>query len=265
MHNPHGVAPCPGPPGQVLANGLASTRLPDAKIPGVTPPVVETRGLTKRIREGMRERTVLAGVDCTVGPGEMVGVLGPSGSGKSTLLHLVSGIDVPSDGQVLLLGKDLASLDEAARARFRRRHVGLVFQSFQLLSTLTVEENVLLPLDLDGRADREAVAQARALCERVGLGDRRGAFPDVLSGGEQQRVALARAVLAAPQLVVADEPTGSLDEATGDAVLELLNELCRERGCAVLMATHSRRAAARCDRTLRLDGGRVHAAPPVPA
>lgn len=219
--------------------------------------VVEARGLTKTVREGDRARTILDGVDCAIEQGEMVALLGPSGSGKSTLLHLMCGIDVPTSGAVAILGQDLGGMDEAQRTLFRRRHIGLVFQSFQLFATLTVEENVLLPLDLDGRADRNARTRARQLCERVGLGDRLGSFPDVLSGGEQQRVAMARAVLAEPELVLADEPTGALDEATGIAVLDLLTELSLERGCAVLMATHNRRAAERCNRTLRLDDGRV--------
>ncbi|MEM7199258.1 MAG: ABC transporter ATP-binding protein [Planctomycetota bacterium] len=228
-------------------------------------PLIQTEGLRKAIREGAAERVILDRVGFSVAPGEMVALVGPSGSGKSTLLNLVSGIDVPTAGLITVLGRELGALDETARTRFRRRHIGLVFQAFQLLSTLTVEENILLPMELDGRADRAAMARVAALCERVGLGDRRAAFPDVLSGGEQQRVALARAVLAEPRVVLADEPTGSLDEATGCEVLDLLTELCRERGCAVLMATHSRRAAAACDRALRLEAGTVLEAVVAPA
>ena len=226
-------------------------------------PVARTEDLSKTVREGDGLRAVLRDVCCEIDAGSFVALLGPSGSGKSTLLNLLAGIDLPSAGRVLVLDTPLVSLGEAERTRFRRRHIGLIFQSFHLLPTLTVEENVLLPLDLDGRADRAGRCRVRDLCDRVGLADRIDAFPDVLSGGEQQRVAIARAMVMQPQLVLADEPTGSLDERSADGVLDMLDELRRGDRCAVVMATHSSRAAARCDVLMRLEDGCLSAPSPA--
>jgi len=219
------------------------------------PPLLVLAGLRKRFREGDVDHVVLDGGDACVGRGEFVALLGPSGSGKSTLLNLVAGIDVPDAGRVVIDGTDLTALDERARTLFRRHRIGIVFQFYNLLPTLTVRENVMLPLELTGRGgERE---RARALLERVGLGGRAAAFPERLSGGEQQRVAIARALVHGPGLLLADEPTGNLDTATGDGVIALLGELARRDGAALLVATHSERIVERADRVLALDAGRL--------
>jgi len=189
--------------------------------------------------------------------GEMVALLGPSGSGKSTLLNLVSGIDAPDGGSVEVEGTELTRMGERDRTLFRRRHIGFVFQFFNLLPTLTVEENLLLPFELTGRVGEEERSRARALLERVGLGDRGETFPDRLSGGEQQRVAVARAVVHSPTLVLADEPTGNLDVETGSRVLDLLEELVRKSGTTLLLVTHAPEVASRADRILTLRGGKL--------
>jgi putative ABC transport system ATP-binding protein len=200
---------------------------------------------------------VLDGVHASVAAGERVAILGPSGSGKSTLLNLISGIDRPDSGSVKIAGVDVTALSEVERTRFRRKHVGFVFQFFNLLPTLTVLENLLLPLQLKGSvngADRE---RARALLERVGLAERLDTFPDRLSGGEQQRVALARALVHDPALVLADEPTGNLDEDMAAQVTDLLIDLAEAERRTMVVVTHSRPLAARMDRMLRLDHGRL--------
>jgi len=189
--------------------------------------------------------------------GEFVALLGPSGSGKSPLLNVVSGIDLPDAGVVSVAGVDLTTLGERERTLFRRRHLGFVFQFFNLLPTLTVLENLLLPLELKGRVGPEEEGRARDLLGRVGIGTRGDAFPDRLSGGEQQRVALARALVHDPDLILADEPTGNLDPDTGERVLDLLDGLVREGRRTLLAVTHSREVAARADRVLRLDHGRL--------
>jgi len=219
--------------------------------------VAALRGVHRGFEEGGVLRPVLCGVDVTFEEGEFVALLGRSGSGKSTLLHLMAGIDLPDKGAVEVAGVDLASMDEAARTRFRRRHVGLVFQFFHLLPTLTVLENVALPQELAGVAAAEARAHSEQLLASVGLEGRAGAFPDVLSGGEQQRVAVARAMSTSPPLVLADEPTGNLDGASAVGVLDLLESIARGQGRAVVMATHSAAAAARCDRVLVVEDGRL--------
>ena len=207
-------------------------------------------------------RMVLDGASLRIGPGERVAILGPSGSGKSTLLNLICGIDLPDSGSVTVGDVDLTALSEVERTRFRRRHIGFVFQFFNLLPTLTVLENLLLPLELKGPVAAEDAERALRLLERVGLADRSDAFPDRLSGGEQQRVALARAVVHEPELVLADEPTGNLDEDMAMQVAELLADLVRgERGTLVVV-THSRVLASRMDRVFRLDHGRVVEADP---
>jgi putative ABC transport system ATP-binding protein len=196
-------------------------------------------------------------VDAAVRAGERVAILGPSGSGKSTLLNLVSGIDLPDEGTVRIGGTDLTALSEHERTLFRRHHVGFVFQFYNLLPTLTVLENLLLPVELKGAVEPRDEARARELLERVGLADRSDAFPDRLSGGEQQRVAVARALVHEPTLVLADEPTGNLDEDTGQRVADLLDELVRAHGRTLVVVTHSRELAARMDRVLRMSHGRL--------
>lgn len=199
--------------------------------------------------------TILHEIDFELRPRESVAIVGASGSGKSTLLSIIAGLDVPSSGQVVLAGTDLFSLDEDARAAVRARSVGFVFQSFQLLANLTALENVMLPLELMGQAD--ARAQATEMLRRVGLGERLSHYPKVLSGGEQQRVALARAFVVKPAVLLADEPTGSLDFATGETVMALMFEMNREAGTTLVLVTHDRGIAARCDRQLRIEAGRL--------
>jgi putative ABC transport system ATP-binding protein len=218
-------------------------------------PAVELRKVSKSYREAELERVVLRDVSVTIASGEIAVLVGRSGSGKSTLLNVIAGIDRPSAGTVLVDGTDLTALDEQARTRFRRRHIGFVFQFFNLIPLLTVEENLLLPLELNGRADPAGVARARALLERVGLGGRGDSFPDRLSGGEQQRVAIARALVHEPALILADEPTGNLDAETAAGVLELLDTLAREAGRTVLMVTHSREVVGVADRIFTIQRG----------
>jgi len=199
--------------------------------------------------------TILDGVSLDVARGESLAIVGASGSGKTTLLGLLAGLDRPSTGQIRLGGERLDVLDEEARARLRRRLVGFVFQSFHLLPALNAEENVMLPLELEGRSD--AAARARAALAGVGLDARRHHYPHQLSGGEQQRVALARAFVHEPELLFADEPTGNLDQRTGAAVGDLLFALNREHGTTLVLVTHDTNLAARCVRSLRLTDGRI--------
>jgi len=221
------------------------------------PPVAEMRRVTKVYREGRRDHTVLRDADLRVAEGELLVLLGRSGSGKSTLLNLLSGIDLPTAGRILLRGTDLAELDERGRTLLRRHEIGFVFQFFNLIPTLTVEENLLLPLELAGRLDDGERRRSLDLLDAVGLGDRRGSSPDLLSGGEQQRVAIARALAHDPLLILADEPTGNLDADTAEQVLELLEGSVRAAGKTLVMATHSREVAAVADRVLRVEGGRL--------
>jgi putative ABC transport system ATP-binding protein len=218
---------------------------------------VELQHISKTYREGDSERAVLRDVSVAIEAGEIAVVVGRSGSGKSTLLNLIAGIDHPTAGRVLVDGTDLTGLDEQARTRFRRRHIGFVFQFFNLIPLLTAEENLLLPLELNGRADAAGVARARALLDRVGLGGRGGSLPDRLSGGEQQRVAIARALVHDPALILADEPTGNLDGETAAGVLELLDALARESGTTVVMATHSREVVGVADRIFAVQRGQL--------
>ena len=217
--------------------------------------IVRATGLTKQVDTGRNRLTILEAVDLEVAAGEAVAILGASGSGKTTLLGLLAGLDVPSRGQVLLDGTDLAGLDEDGRAALRRRLVGFVFQSFQLLPALTALENVMLPLELGGVAS--ARDTAAGLLARVGLGQRTDHYPRQLSGGEQQRVAIARAFAGNPRLLFADEPTGNLDSATGEEIINLMFDLNREQHTTLLLVTHDERLAARCGRRLRLAAGRV--------
>lgn len=200
--------------------------------------------------------TILHDVSFSVTRGETLAIVGASGSGKSTLLGLLAGLDLPSTGSVRLHGQDLFALDEDQRAALRARHVGFVFQSFQLVGHLTALENVMLPLEL--RGERESVRErARDMLARVGLSARLNHYPRTLSGGEQQRVALARAFVTRPEILFADEPTGSLDTATGEAVIALMFELNRDAGSTLVLVTHDRSVAARCGRILTIDAGRV--------
>jgi putative ABC transport system ATP-binding protein len=216
--------------------------------------VVRLRGVRKAYEDGETRHEVLAGVDLDVEAGELVALLGPSGSGKSTLLNLVAGLDAPDDGAIHVAGQDITRLTERDRTLLRRREIGFVFQFFNLVPTLTVLENVLLPLELAGRRD---VAVATGLLERVGLATRGRAFPDELSGGEQQRIAIARALAHEPRLLLADEPTGNLDAATGTSVLDVLSELLHERGTTMLIATHAEAVVERASRVVALRDGRV--------
>ncbi len=218
---------------------------------------LEVEGLYKIHAASHAEVPVLRGVSFAVQPGEFVCVMGPSGSGKTTLLHLLSGLDQPSAGAIRLGGQDLTQLAERERTLLRRRDVGFVFQFFNLIPTLSVEENVLLPVELNGTVTAAKRDAARELLRRVGLGDRGAAFPDKLSGGEQQRVAIARALAHDPALVLADEPTGNLDAATGEQVLQLLDDMTRQAGKTLIMVTHSTAIAARADRILHLEDGRL--------
>jgi putative ABC transport system ATP-binding protein len=213
------------------------------------------QSLEKRYSIGGRELVVLRDVSFEVAAGEFVAVVGPSGSGKTTLLGLLAGLDLPTRGRVVLDGVSLRFLSEDDRARLRREKVGFVFQSFQLLPSLTALENVQVPLEL--RGENDASSRAGELLERVGLADRAGHFPAQLSGGEQQRVALARAFVHRPRILFADEPTGNLDSETGDAVAELLAELNRELGTTLVLVTHEDLVARRARRILRLADGRL--------
>jgi putative ABC transport system ATP-binding protein len=219
--------------------------------------VVEVRELSRSYRRGDAVVTVLQSVDMTVEAGELVVVMGPSGAGKSTLLHLMGGLDTPTAGRVVIVGSDLGALDDEALTAFRRHSLGFVFQFFNLLPTLSAWENVAVPRLLDGRRLRSLRPGAVALLERVGLGHRVDHRPAELSGGELQRVAIARALMGDPVLVLADEPTGNLDSASGDEVLDLLAACARVDGRTVVMATHDTEAAARGDRTVHLRDGRV--------
>ncbi|HEX5759652.1 MAG TPA: ABC transporter ATP-binding protein [Thermoanaerobaculia bacterium] len=221
------------------------------------PPLVELRAVTRSFREGDRERVVLRGADAAVHRGELAVLVGKSGSGKSTVLNLVAGIDLPTGGEVRVDGVALSRLSERQRTLFRRRHVGFVFQFYNLIPTLTVEENLLLPLELQGRATPPRRQAALDLLAEVGLADRAGAFPDRLSGGEQQRVAVARALAHDPALVLADEPTGNLDLETGLAVLALLDRLTRRAGRTMLMVTHSADVVGLADRVFRIEDCRL--------
>ncbi|MGE5378722.1 MAG: ABC transporter ATP-binding protein [Bacteroidota bacterium] len=213
--------------------------------------------LSKSYYEGDQRRVVLQNAHAEFQPGEMTVILGKSGSGKSTLLNLISGIDAPDGGQVWVDGQDLTSLSERDRTLFRRARIGFIFQFFNLIPTLTVGENVSLPLELNRFPHTQAREKAEHLLDAVGLLDRWDTFPEKLSGGEQQRVALARALVHDPLLILADEPTGNLDEETGAQVMSLLARLAREQGRTLLMVTHSQEAASHADRILRLSHGQL--------
>jgi putative ABC transport system ATP-binding protein len=212
-------------------------------------PIVRAVGLSKQVATGDAQLTILDDVSFDIAQGEAVAVLGASGSGKSTLLGLLAGLDTPTAGSVSIAGKDLFGLDEDGRAALRSQLVGFVFQSFQLLPALTAVENVMLPLELAGEPG--AQNQARAMLERVGLAARVAHYPKQLSGGEQQRVAIARAFVRAPRLLFADEPTGNLDSATGEQIIDLMFELNREQRATLVLVTHDEAISRRCGRALR--------------
>ena len=215
--------------------------------------ILAVRGLCKEVQDASGKLAILRDISFALGAGQTVAIVGASGSGKSTLLGILAGLDTPSSGTVQLAGQDLFALDEDQRAALRARHVGFVFQSFQLMPNLTALENVMLPLELAGVPD--ARAQATAMLQRVGLGERLQHRPKVLSGGEQQRVALARAFVVQPDLLLADEPTGSLDHATGAAIMDLMFALNREQGTTLVLVTHDRGLAERCERRLTIEAG----------
>ena len=219
--------------------------------------VVRTVGLGRRYKMGNAVVDALRDVDLTLERGEFVALVGPSGSGKSTLLHLIGGLDRPTRGEVWIDGVELGASDERTLTRHRREHVGFVFQTFNLLPRLTAEENVALPLMFSGVPEKERRQRARLQLERVGLGPRLAHRPTQLSGGEQQRVAIARAMVGEPSLILADEPTGNLDTATGAEIMGLLKELNQERGVTVLVVTHDPEIAAFAERTIRLRDGQV--------
>lgn len=217
--------------------------------------VIVARHLSKVVRSPEAALTILDDVSLDIARGSSVAIVGASGSGKSTLLSLLAGLDLPSSGEVHLAGKKLSDLDEDQRAELRAEHVGFVFQSFQLLDSLTALENVMLPLELHGRSD--ARQRAADLLERVGLGARLTHYPRQLSGGEQQRVAIARAFASEPDILFADEPTGNLDAVTGQHITDLLFELNREQHTTLVMVTHDQRLAERCQNALQLAAGRL--------
>lgn len=218
-------------------------------------PVIETSGVAKIVPTAEGELVILEGIDLEINAGESVAIVGASGSGKTTLLGILAGLDVPSAGSVHLCGVELTALDEEQRARVRGEQIGFVFQTFQLLHSLTALENVMLPAELRGESNADP--QARELLHKVGLAERLGHYPRQLSGGEQQRVAIARAFASRPNVLFADEPTGNLDTRTGQKVIDLLFDLNAEFDTTLVLVTHDDRLATRCQRTIEIDGGRI--------
>jgi putative ABC transport system ATP-binding protein len=221
----------------------------------MTDPIIAVEHVTRQVTDSTGTLTILHDIDFTLRPRESTAIVGASGSGKSTLLAIVAGLDLPTQGTVRLAGIDIFRLSEDERAALRAQKLGFVFQSFQLLGHLTAQENVMLPLELLGRSD--ARAKAGEMLRRVGLGERLAHYPRTLSGGEQQRVALARAFVVEPAVLLADEPTGSLDFATGERVMQLMFDMNRESGTTLVLVTHDRGIAARCDRQLHIEAGRL--------
>lgn len=218
-------------------------------------PIISVEHVYKSVTDSTGTLDILRDIDFTLRPRETVAIVGASGSGKSTLLSIIAGLDTPTRGTVRIGGADIFALDEDERAALRARQIGFVFQSFQLLGNLTALENVMLPLELAG--SRESRKAATEMMKRVGLAERLGHYPKTLSGGEQQRVALARAFVVEPAVLLADEPTGSLDFATGETVMQLMFDLNREQGTTLVLVTHDRAIAQRCDRQLTIDAGRI--------
>jgi putative ABC transport system ATP-binding protein len=225
--------------------------------------MIAVQHVFKSVTDSTGSLTILRDIDFTLNKGETAAIVGASGSGKSTLLSIVAGLDTPTSGTVHIDGVDLFAMDEDQRAALRSQKVGFVFQSFQLLGNLTALENVMLPLELAGR--RDARATATHMLQRVGLGERLASYPKVLSGGEQQRVALARAFVVQPAVLLADEPTGSLDFATGGKIMELMFDLNREQGTTLVLVTHDRAIAQRCERRITIEAGQVVAEAALPA
>jgi putative ABC transport system ATP-binding protein len=223
----------------------------------VDPPLVLLEHVGRDFGAGDACTVALDDVSLRINPGERVAVVGPSGGGKSTLLHVMGAMDVPTRGRVFFSGRDLSALSDREAARLRSREIGFVFQFFNLIPTVTTLDNVALPARLAGMSATTARERSRKLLERVGLGDRAGAYPDALSGGQQQRVAVARALVNAPRLVLADEPTGALDQRTGDEVLGLLSEVAREHAAALVLATHSEQALGAVERVVHMADGRL--------
>ena len=219
--------------------------------------MIEIQGLTKVAQTGTHRVEILCGIDLLVPRGQFVAIMGPSGSGKSTLLGLMAGLDTPSSGRIILDGVEITGMEEDRLASVRGRKIGFVFQSYQLIPTLTAEENVLLPYELNANGDVDGPARARELIDTVGLADRRDHYPVQLSGGEQQRVALARAFMLRPPILMADEPTGNLDSANGRHVLELLMELNRREKTTLVLVTHDAELAGSADRRVTLRDGRI--------
>ena len=222
--------------------------------------LIRLRGISRKFIEGAREHVVLDGIDLDIERGESIAIRGRSGSGKSTLLNLIAGIDAPDAGDVIVAGENLTAMDERERTLFRRRHIGFVYQSFNLIPTLTVADNIRLVLELNGVTGKTATLRINTLLDAVGLDARADSYPDVLSGGEQQRVAIARALSHEPAVLIADEPTGNLDDTTAERVIELLAGIVGVHGATLVMATHSSHVAAACERTIELHGGRLTAA-----
>jgi putative ABC transport system ATP-binding protein len=218
-------------------------------------PIISVEHVHKSVTDSTGTLDILRDIDFSLSARETAAIVGASGSGKSTLLSIIAGLDTPTKGTVRLAGHDLFALDEDARAELRARQVGFVFQSFQLMGNLTALENVMLPLELAGR--RDARKAATEMMGRVGLGERLGHYPRVLSGGEQQRVALARAFVVQPAVLLADEPTGSLDFATGETVMQLMFDLNREQGTTLVLVTHDKGIAARCEHRITIEAGRI--------
>ncbi len=218
-------------------------------------PLIAVSHLYKSVTDATGTLDILRDIDFTLNPQQTVAIVGASGSGKSTLLAIMAGLDTPTQGTVHLAGQDIFALNEDDRAGLRSKHIGFVFQSFQLLSALTALENVMLPLELAGHPEPKPVA--KDILVRVGLAERLNHYPKVMSGGEQQRVALARAFVVKPQVLLADEPTGSLDHATGETIMQLMLELNRELGTTLVLVTHDQALSKRCDRRLMMQAGRA--------
>ncbi len=227
--------------------------------------LIQLEGLTKAYPQGDRVRRVLDNAQARFVEGEVAAIRGRSGSGKTTLLNLLAGLDVPDSGRIVIDGEDLAAMSPRKRTLFRRETIGIVFQFFNLIPTLTVAENLRLPAELAGRMDSSVAEHAHSLLSQVGLEGRQSDMPDHLSGGEQQRVAIARALVMKPRLVLADEPTGNLDQATGDEIMQLLLSLTRSEGRTLILVTHSHHLAERADRVLTIERGKLVPAVPAPA